>query len=119
MSIGKFIYDSLNGIAETYPAPAPAETALPFITYGIDGQEVIGIMGSGSDIIKNFVTITVYDDEYDKVATLYESIKVALNCSVDEVQGIMGVNYASMSTGFDGEPLDRHSVTLEISIYER
>lgn len=118
MSTSTFIYSKLNPIQDTYPAPAPAETAVPFIIYNIDGQETIPVT-NGNAIIKNFVTISAYANDYDSAVALGDSIKATLSGAVDTLQGIMGVTYNSLSYGYDGEPLDRHYVTLEFSIYER
>ncbi len=116
MTVQDFIYKQLKDIATTTPAPAPLETAIPFIIYSLDGQETSPTMSSNG-YTQNFVTIAVYSDEYDKASALALLIKDAMVCKKEDT--IMGVTYTSRSTGFDTEPVSRYFVSLEFNIYTR
>ncbi len=116
MNLSEFIHSKLKDIANTYPITAPMKSELPFITYGMDGQQQTTVI-SGDSVSQNFVTITVYAEEYDEADALSKQIRDVMLCMTE--QNIIGVTFASMSNGFDGEPVDRYNVTLEFNIYER
>ena len=118
MSLSDFIYAKLKDVAKTVPIAAPIETELPLITYSLDGQEIEKTTNGGG-VAQNFVTITVYDTEYDKVNILADQIRSVLGCVMETEQNIIGVNYTSSSNGYDSEPVKRYFVTLEYNIYER
>lgn len=115
MNVSEFLYKHLSPVGKTTPAPAPLETNTPFITYSIDGQENTSTL-KGSGYAQNFVSVTVYESEYDKADTLAQLAKEALLCVKDD--GIIGVTFTSKSHGYDAEPVARYYVTLEFNIYE-
>lgn len=116
ITVQEFIYKHLKDIATTTPAPAPLETALDFITYSLDGEEVTRTM-NGNGYTQNFVTINAYSDEYDNASLLAMGIVEALECKKEDT--IIGVTYTSKSTGYDAEPVARYFVSLEFNIYTR
>ena len=118
MSLSDFIYAQLKDVAKTVPIAAPLETELPLITYSLDGQEIEKTINSGG-VAQNFVTITVYETEYDKANALAEQVKSVLGCATETEHDIIGVTYTSSSNGYNSEPVKRYFVTLEYNIYER
>lgn len=118
MNLSNFLYKHLSPIAKTVPVVAPIDTGLPLIAYNIDGQELQRTMNGGG-VAQNFVTITVYEDEYDKANDLARQIIDALRCDLTQEQDILGASYQSSSTGYEAEPIKRYNVTLEYNIFER
>ena len=116
MTVSEFLFKHLSKVAKTVPLNAPIETPLPFITYSVDSQEVNKTVTQVA-YIENFVTVTVYADEYDKAESLATDVQMALSCVAE--QNIMGATYSGKSNSYDSEPVDTYSVALEYSIYER
>lgn len=116
MSVSTYLNGKLKGIANTVPITAPIETKVPFITYTIDSQEVNKAISGRITHTENFVTVTVFSDEYDKADALALQVQDAFSCSTE--QNIIGATYSGQSKAFDGEPVERFSVALEFSIYE-
>lgn len=117
MTVQSFINKYLEPIAKTYPNNAPEAKELPIIVYTIDSVEPIKAITGRIVYKENFVTITAYSDEYDKSQALAVQIIDALSCSKE--LNIMGATFTSKSDGYDNEPVDRHNVALEFSIFER
>ena len=117
MTVPDFINKYLEPIAKTYPNNAPDAKELPIIVYTIDSVEPVKVTTGRIAYKENFVSITVYSDEYDKVQALATQIIDTLSCSKE--LNIMGATFTSRSDGYDNEPVDRHNVALEFSIYER
>jgi len=116
MSVPSYLNSKLKDIANTYPSIAPVGTKVPFIIYTVDSQEVNKTISGRITHIENFVTVTVFSDEYDKADALALKVEEALECSRE--QNIMGVTYNGQSKEFDGEPIGSYSVALEFSVYE-
>jgi len=116
MTVSEFLYKHLNTVENTVPLNAPIETPTPFITYSIDSQEVTKSI-SGLAYTENFVTVTVYADEYDVSEEISQRVQIALGCIAE--QNIMGATFQGKSNSNDSEPVDRYSVALEYSVYER
>lgn len=117
MTVSQFIYKYLNDIAKTYPNNAPDAKELPIIVYSIDSTETNKTISGKIAYSENFVTITVYSDEYNKAQALAVQVIDTLSCSKE--LNIMGATFTSKSNDYDNEPVDRYSVALEFSIFER
>ena len=117
MSVSSFIYTQLKDIASTYPISVPLEVDVPYITYSLDGSEDTKSLNSGG-VRQHFVSVIVWGKEYDATRAMAEEVKEQLRCS-DRELNIMGVSFVSQGVSYDGQPLDIHSVTLELNIYER
>ena len=117
MSVSTYLFGKLSAIADTYPLSAPIETKVPFITYSIDSTEVTKALSGRVAYTESFVTITVYEDEYDKSETLALQVKGVLGCS--EELNILGATLNGKSNERIDEPVDRYSVALDYSIFER
>ena len=117
MTVSEFIHKNLNTIAPTYPLSTKQDMKTPYIIYSIDSIETNKAI-SGKVVYKeNFVTITVYEKEYDEANALSTQVVDALNGLKE--QNIMGTSYTSKAIERLDEPVDLYSVALDYSIYER
>jgi len=117
MTVSEFIYKQLNGIAPTFPLSTKHDTKTPYIIYSIDSIETTKVISGRVAYKENFVTITVYEKEYDDANALSTEVIDALNGSKE--LNIMGTTFTSKTTERLDEPVDLYSVALDYSIYER
>ena len=117
MTPSEFLHSKLKGIAPTFPLSAKNDAKAPYIIYSIDSIENTKTISGRIAYKENFVTITVYSDEYDKANTLATEVVDALNGSKE--LNIMGTSFTSKAIERLDEPVDLYSVVLDYSIYER
>jgi len=117
MTVSEYLFKTLKPIAKTYPLNAPLGAKLPFITYSIDSVETTKAISGRIAYSENFITVTVYSDEYDKAETLAKEVIDILGCSVE--LNIMGATFTSKTNEYISEPVDSYSVALDYSIFER
>jgi len=116
MTPSEFLYKRLNPIAKTFPLNAPEAQKDNYIVYSIDSVEQT-LTTSGVGYSENFVTITAYGDEYDSTNSIASEIIAVLGCSAE--LNIMGATFSNKTIDYVNEPVDKHSVALEFSIFER
>ena len=117
MNVSDFLFKHLNPIAKTVPLSATKKPELPFITYSIDSVENTKVTSGKIAYKENFVTITVYADEYDNSDTLATQVIDTLDCLKE--LNIMGTTFTSKTYERIDEPVDSYGVVLDYSIYER
>ncbi len=117
ISVADFLFKHLSPIAKTFPLNSKDVVKLPYITYSIDSVEAIKVTSGKVAYKENFVTITVYADEYDKSDDLATQVIDTLDCLKE--LNIMGTSFTSKTNERIAEPVDSFSVVLDYSIYER